>query len=59
MIGGIFTRNQSVNRKKVPWIADVPIIGWFFKNKREADTRTEVLIFLTPKIINRSTSIGG
>lgn len=59
VIGGIFTRNQSVNRKKVPWIADVPIIGWFFKNKREADTRTEVLIFLTPKIINRSTSIGG
>ena len=59
VIGGIFTRNQSVNRKKVPWIAEVPILGWFFKNKREADTRTEVLIFLTPKIINRSTSIGG
>ena len=59
VIGGIYTRNQSVNRKKVPWIADIPIIGWFFKNKREADTRTEVLIFLTPTIINRSTSIGG
>ncbi|MGB1699518.1 MAG: type IV pilus secretin PilQ, partial [Nannocystaceae bacterium] len=55
VIGGIFTRNQSVNRKKVPWISEIPIIGWFFKNKREADTRTEVLIFLTPKIINRST----
>jgi type IV pilus assembly protein PilQ len=59
VIGGIFTRNQSVNRKKVPWIADVPIIGWFFKNKTETDTRSEVLIFLTPKIVNRSTSIGG
>lgn len=59
VIGGIFTRNQAVSRKKVPWIADVPIIGWFFKNKTETDTRGEVLIFLTPKIVNRSTSIGG
>ena len=59
VIGGINTRNTSINRKKVPWIADIPIIGWFFKNKSEADTRTEVLIFLTPKIVNRSTSIGG
>jgi type IV pilus assembly protein PilQ len=58
VIGGIYTRNQSINRKKVPWLADIPIIGWFFKNKTEADTRTEVLIFLTPKIINRSVSIG-
>jgi len=59
VIGGIYTRNQSINRKKVPWLADIPIIGWFFKNKSEGDTRTEVLIFLTPKIINRATSIGG
>lgn len=59
VIGGIYTRNQSVNRKKVPWLADIPVIGWFFKNKSEADTRTEVLIFLTPKIVNRASSIGG
>jgi type IV pilus assembly protein PilQ len=59
VIGGIYTRNQSINRKKIPWIADIPIIGWFFKNKSEADTRTEVLIFLTPKIINRASSIQG
>ena len=59
VIGGIYTRNKSVNFKKVPWIADIPIIGWFFKNKTEADTRTEVLIFLTPKIVNRASSIGG
>jgi type IV pilus assembly protein PilQ len=59
VIGGIYTRSTSVNRKKIPWLADIPIIGWFFKNKTEADTRTEVLIFLTPKIINRATSIGG
>jgi len=59
VIGGIYTRNRSRNYKKVPWIADIPIIGWFFKNRTVADTRTEVLIFLTPKIVNRASSIGG
>ncbi len=59
VIGGIYTRNKAVNFTKVPWIADIPIIGWFFKNKSEADTRSEVLIFLTPKIVNRASSIGG
>jgi type IV pilus assembly protein PilQ len=43
----------------VPWFADIPIIGWFFKNKVERDDRSEMLIFLTPRIVNRSTSIGG
>lgn len=59
VIGGIYTRNQAVNFSKVPWFADIPIIGWFFKNKVERDDRSEMLIFLTPRIVNRSTSIGG
>ncbi len=59
VIGGIYTRSKAVNYDKIPWIADVPIIGWFFKQKSEADVRSEVLIFLTPKIVNRASSIGG
>jgi type IV pilus assembly protein PilQ len=59
VIGGIYTRNQAMNHSKVPWFADIPIIGWFFKNKTERDDRSEMLIFLTPRIVNRSTSIGG
>ncbi len=59
VIGGIYTRNQGLNKSKVPWFADIPIIGWFFKNTIERDDRSEMLIFLTPRIVNRSTSIGG
>lgn len=59
VIGGIYTRNTALNYSKVPWFADIPIIGWFFKNKVERDDRSEMLIFLTPRIVNRSTSIGG
>lgn len=59
VIGGIYTRNQAVNFSQVPWFADIPIFGWFFKNRVERDDRSEMLIFLTPRIVNRSTSIGG
>jgi type IV pilus assembly protein PilQ len=54
VIGGIYTRNEGVSYKKVPFFADIPIIGWFFRSKSESDDRTEVLIFLTPKIVNRA-----
>jgi type IV pilus assembly protein PilQ len=56
VIGGIFSRNTSVNYAKVPWIADVPILGWLFKNRRQLDNRTELLIFITPRIVNRAAA---
>jgi type IV pilus assembly protein PilQ len=55
VIGGIYTRNSGLSYSKVPFFADIPIIGWFFKNRSEVDERTEVLIFLTPRITNRAT----
>jgi type IV pilus assembly protein PilQ len=53
VIGGIYTRNSGVSFKKLPWIADVPILGWLFKNRHENDDRSELLIFITPRIVNR------
>jgi type IV pilus assembly protein PilQ len=54
VIGGIYTRNTGLSYTKVPWFADIPVIGWLFKNRRENDDRTELLIFITPRIVNRS-----
>jgi type II secretory pathway component GspD/PulD (secretin) len=31
------------------------VIGWFFKSRRENDTRTEILVFITPKITNKAS----
>ncbi|MDB4962068.1 MAG: type pilus secretin PilQ [Myxococcales bacterium] len=53
VLGGIYTRNTGLAYKKVPFFADLPVIGWFFKNRRENDDRTEILVFITPKITNR------
>jgi type IV pilus assembly protein PilQ len=56
VIGGIFTRNTGISYTKVPWFADIPVIGWLFKNRRENDDRTELLIFITPRIVNRAVT---
>ena len=55
VIGGIYTRNTGLSYSKVPFFGDLPVFGWLFKNRREADERSEVLIFITPKITNKSS----
>jgi type IV pilus assembly protein PilQ len=55
VLGGIYTRNSGLSYKKVPFFADLPVIGWFFKSRRENDTRTEILVFITPKITNKAS----
>ncbi len=53
VIGGIYTRNYGTSYHKVPFFADIPVLGWLFKNKSEKDQRSELLIFITPRIVNR------
>ncbi|MFC1568019.1 type IV pilus secretin PilQ, partial [Pseudomonadota bacterium] len=51
VIGGIFTRDKSENESGVPGFKDIPILGWLFKTKSNTDNKTELLIFLTPTIV--------
>jgi type IV pilus assembly protein PilQ len=57
VIGGIYTRNTGDNASGIPGLMDIPILGWFFKNRRETDNRSELLIFMTPRITNRRASV--
>lgn len=57
VIGGIYTRNSGVSYSKVPGLGDIPILGWLFKTRRENDDRTELLIFITPRIVNRAAVV--
>jgi type IV pilus assembly protein PilQ len=54
VIGGIYTRATALNEASVPVLSKIPVLGWLFKKKRESDNRTELLIFITPRIINRN-----
>jgi type IV pilus assembly protein PilQ len=51
VIGGVFTQDLSDSTQKVPLLGDVPVIGWLFKNNVKSDTKSELLIFITPKIM--------
>jgi type IV pilus assembly protein PilQ len=57
VIGGIFEQNDQESVTKVPFLGDVPYLGNLFKTKSKTSNRTELLIFLTPKVISdRSTA---
>ncbi len=52
VIGGIYTRDKENSQARVPFLASIPILGNLFKKNTKIDNRTELLIFVTPKIIN-------
>jgi type IV pilus assembly protein PilQ len=58
VIGGIYQRNSGVSYAKVPYLADVPVLGLLFRSRRENDDRTEFLVFITPRIANRARALG-
>ncbi|MCX7958639.1 MAG: type IV pilus secretin PilQ, partial [Deltaproteobacteria bacterium] len=57
VIGGIYTRRQAEEYAKVPLLSNIPVLGWLFKKKKSSDERTELLIFITPRIVNRAEAI--
>jgi type IV pilus assembly protein PilQ len=58
VIGGIYTRNTGISSNRVPFFSDIPILGWFFRSKKENDNRSEFLVFITPRIVNRARTPG-
>lgn len=54
VLGGVFERERSFNNEQVPWLGDLPVIGNLFKNTSKADKNSELLIFVTPKILKGS-----
>lgn len=56
VIGGVYTNKQSETVSKVPLLGDIPVIGWLFKQKEKSVERSELLIFLTPEIMNELDS---
>ncbi len=57
VIGGIYSQDKNNTITKVPFFGDIPLLGWLFKGKEVKDNRTELLIFLTPKILSENLSM--
>ena len=52
VIGGIFTQNEREDVTKVPYLGDVPVLGNLFKTRTKSNNKTELLIFITPKVVS-------
>jgi type IV pilus assembly protein PilQ len=57
VIGGIYEQNDRTDITKVPLLGDLPIIGWMFKNSSVSTGKTELLVFITPRIVNERLTI--
>lgn len=51
VIGGIFELTESESVSKVPLLGDIPYVGNLFKNKNNVSNKSELLIFITPRVI--------
>ena len=56
VIGGIFEQNDREDITKVPFLGDVPYLGNLFKTRSTTSSKTELLIFLTPKVVTDRTA---
>ena len=57
VLGGIFEQTERNDVDKVPLFGDLPFVGNLFKRKTKQDEKTELLIFVTPKVMDESLSI--
>jgi general secretion pathway protein D len=58
VIGGLIRDNVVASTSKVPFLGDIPILGWFFKSKTTSIEKTNLMIFITPYIIKNEEEAG-
>lgn len=56
VLGGVFESSQTNLDNKIPFFADIPGIGFLFRRNEQSDEKTELLIFVTPKIVHENLS---
>jgi type IV pilus assembly protein PilQ len=57
VIGGIYEQQANDTITKVPFLGDVPVLGNLFKTKTTDSQRTELLVFLTPKVVTEKAAV--
>lgn len=57
-LGGLIRDRQDVGSRGVPYLSRIPVIGFLFGQKSNVDGRTELLIFITPRVIRNPVEAG-
>jgi len=51
VLGGIYEANKELEQQSIPFLGKIPLVGWIFRQQNGANTKRELLIFVTPSII--------
>ncbi|MEA3159358.1 MAG: type pilus assembly protein PilQ, partial [Gammaproteobacteria bacterium] len=57
VLGGILDTTKSRSANKVPFLADIPVLGYLFRSTTDINNKTELLIFITPKILREGSNL--
>jgi type IV pilus assembly protein PilQ len=57
VLGGIFEQTTRDDTQKVPFLGDLPVLGYLFKSNSKSDEKQEMLIFLTPRLIDDNLGV--
>ena len=59
VIGGLISNTKSSADSKVPFLGDIPLLGQLFKASSKAESKTELLMFLTPHVVQAPAQLAG
>jgi type IV pilus assembly protein PilQ len=59
VIGGIYAKNERKDETGIPVLRHIPLLGWLFKSKSVTTEKNELLIFLTPRIVEEDSLTSG
>jgi type IV pilus assembly protein PilQ len=57
VIGGVYSQQLSTGVDKVPLLGDIPVLGFLFRSTSKIDNKSELLIFISPKIMNEAMNL--
>lgn len=57
VIGGVYSQVQSKGVNKVPLLGDIPVLGHFFRSTADLENKSELLVFITPKIMSDTMNL--
>jgi type IV pilus assembly protein PilQ len=57
VLGGILDTTKSRSANKVPFLSDIPVLGYLFRSTTDINNKTELLIFITPKILREGSNL--
>ena len=52
VLSGLITKTRSTRSRRIPWLADIPLAGALFRFDSQSESRTELLVVMTPRVIN-------